>query len=1586
MPKCYYIYKGHKFNSELELDDFLLRKGDKMYSKYGDIVFHKAQVVEALEKVENIKQEVANYQKAYQEAKNSYLDGEDTLEFKPPYIGVTEFLRGLTTTDNKLLTPEFREIEYWKERLLSWKDSTKGFNEDEKDLFGDSVTITDNVSNQELEKFLKDYKDTDGKVVPTNTTLQLIKQVKQKWEAQAHIGTAIHEVLRLCFEPIKSSKSSNAGKMFLESQGISNSFRFKDPKITDYLTSQQIDETVEYAKKLKAQLEQRLEGPLTFLPEFKISTKLNYEVKDKGDVVLGSIDLLVIDGNGQTHVIDYKVSPKNTFNSAKERTFWYQLGLYNRMLQSHNLTSNTNTDKVMVAPILIKGFRKEEDKFTFDTVIEREDNLLQDITMHIVDYTVSNNLDQFISEKPVINLTPEETIQKVNTFSSIALPKISTSKSWDDEEINQLIKINGGYKKNELTKKIEVTLGNNVIYQGTSETEVFNKIKKYYREELPKRNKSIIQSIYASIETGIREETNEIELPKVVSLNSEEGASITWLKDKLGKYCNKQYKLIENDTFKSYGLVVLENVVTHQIDILKITSDNLDFRHKINGSDNRTLITGAICTDQVEARKTESLALPATNGNIHLMETMAILNCIPDLTSSKAIIGEISVVNPSLLQGTSGSNKELIYNFNQLSNYVNSQDSSYINNIEQLKFADKYQLVTNQFRYIMNLGESEEYKKQFTKLGKDGYKTLATDLDSIKSVEQKLQKLENLKILLEKDFSKEITISTNSYNEQTNPAKSLYDKVMLAIAELNGINFRQQTKDNQNYLESMNIAHNGVQSLMLDNPGNLNSETLNLLTKLATQAYQNVREDMAREAPKIRQLSQNFKRNKNFSKITEMTFGNQASLYKSMLEYKDNDIYFKNPWSLSFSESPEAKEFLKYILTVINKNRFNLNDEDIQDMIKSNNPKFFRVPLCKGDLASQAAQLGGLSKALKNKLERLKPEVWWDDMQRKITGVFSDTLSSSRADDSLFKMNNMFEKGELNEEARAKAIEDHGIDYFETNLETLVLKHIFAYSMQEHINNIMPMAKAAMIHLNVQGQLSNKQFKNSTNYVSDYIKNKIKGESIIDPKLKKANAILGQIRGAASFMMLGFSPIQYGYQLLQGLWTDIRLMYQHSGNAENPFTFENFSFAFKEVYKDLFTFGGTITKCSLVNEFFGINDMDTNVLADKIKSDKYGIFNISNIAFHCASRPDFYNRMALFVAQMKKDGVWEAYTKTSGNKLKYDWKLDKRFDVFASGDKSNPKYEEQQGLYYAIAEQLIREKARNANGTEFKLSGDPNNPTPLPKAYTNQQVESFKSLSDDIYGYYSHEKKAMIHATTLGALWIQMRTFWSGKKNQYLGAPGITLKGHYVQQKNKDGDLLYLVEEEGKLIPKTAKQIGDKSKIPFYKWEGQWQEGILVTLAQLYSQSKTDGFRTVWEDLWEGEDEIAKLHRANIRQLIYDLTIFFVVGTSVSALMADWDDDLIKDAKKSQDLGEALRASAAHMAMKMVSNSFLDFNFFNSIGSPILSWQPISFAYLGSRISDLGQAVLGDKDFKDVLLRMTSFTSQSKIFWDVALS
>ena len=70
------------------------------------------------------------------------------------------------------------------------------------------------------------------------------------------------------------------------------------------------------------------------------------------------------------------------------------------------------------------------------------------------------------------------------------------------------------------------------------------------------------------------------------------------------------------------------------------------------------------------------------------------------------------------------------------------------------------------------------------------------------------------------------------------------------------------------------------------------------------------------------------------------------------------------------------------------------------------------------------------------------------------------------------------------------------------------------------------MAKASMVHLIVQGNLSNQKFENATNYIKEYIRNKIKNENINDNYPELWNAV-GKLRNAASFLILAFNPVLY---------------------------------------------------------------------------------------------------------------------------------------------------------------------------------------------------------------------------------------------------------------------------------------------------------------------------------------------------------------------------------------------------------------------------------------------------------------------------
>jgi hypothetical protein len=72
-----------------------------------------------------------------------------------------------------------------------------------------------------------------------------------------------------------------------------------------------------------------------------------------------------------------------------------------------------------------------------------------------------------------------------------------------------------------------------------------------------------------------------------------------------------------------------------------------------------------------------------------------------------------------------------------------------------------------------------------------------------------------------------------------------------------------------------------------------------------------------------------------------------------------------------------------------------------------------------------------------------------------------------------------------------------------------------------------------------------------------------------------------------------------------------------------------------------------------------------------MSSDNVGVWNFWDVGFRFASRPDYYNRMTIFTAQMRGDGCFEAHYVNDKGELVYDWTKDKRFDLFAKTEESD---------------------------------------------------------------------------------------------------------------------------------------------------------------------------------------------------------------------------------------------------------------------------------------------------------------------------
>jgi hypothetical protein len=114
------------------------------------------------------------------------------------------------------------------------------------------------------------------------------------------------------------------------------------------------------------------------------------------------------------------------------------------------------------------------------------------------------------------------------------------------------------------------------------------------------------------------------------------------------------------------------NKSTGQVDIVQISTNSLrtNYRKYLDKNDptrNRKGLTGNHEVDLKEQSKSDSLMLACVNGNIELMQTMAMLNCTGGLHGVK--IGNIQIYNPYDATGIAASNEELTYCFNALDKF-----------------------------------------------------------------------------------------------------------------------------------------------------------------------------------------------------------------------------------------------------------------------------------------------------------------------------------------------------------------------------------------------------------------------------------------------------------------------------------------------------------------------------------------------------------------------------------------------------------------------------------------------------------------------------------------------------------------------------------------------------------------------------------------------------------------------------------------------------------------------------------------------------------------------------------------------------
>lgn len=1600
---CVYFYKDTRIGNELQLNDFI-HETLPLYKDFKDLVFKHKKQAETLKIIGQAKSDAASVRKQLKQWAISHKDatqyGEDgyVMDLNRPAIGVTKFIEQFkdpATGDR--IAPEFISANYWNRIREDWKQGI----EHHKEILG-------NVD------FSKQYDEAEY----NNWQEQVIKY----WQAQSKLGSAMHGVFELMFQKVNDTYNFKRYQL----GEISASQLFEDFKKMQSLTGeyiyQSLDNQGEGAQAFKQfaqmlgkgvdfgnQLVSQLGEDTEFFPELDIRARIpettiedaNTGRKSQIDTIIGSIDLLAVDKDGHVHIFDYKTSTKHysEYAKAKQRRYTLQLGIYDRILRKYGLQALEGG--VNIVPLQIKGFKQEDNgTYSFESIdysIEPDSSKIHttDLTQKLLnDNSIVSALDLSIPQTGSIEITTNNLVDSVMQGIHKWLPSYQAQKGLIDAELDELIRKGTNDYTPTKSGDIEFRLNGikSLVTVKATDPDAKIKLREQAKEKLieittikNKATKKFITSIKNAQESG---GTFKFES----DVNNRHGEDSFWLQSKMQKYCDSKYEIFDLPQLHDLGIVLIKDKDTNAYTVLKITGSYL--QHKIDLGKNRTTLLGKTRTDAQENSNQGTLALEANTGNAEAMEVMLALQAIN--TSDGALtIDHVEVINPYYQQAVPVTNAQLLYNYKNL-----MQDTNVLNG-ETNKFqTGKIKMLTEAEQAYWRIKEIQARNDLEMDSGlippQHEWEAMSKDI--------LFDKLSEIKDFLEDNYPELVSggIQTRQAEQNTLQYRT-YHQIMQALLELKGINIQQQLKDSKKWIEDFkHILTKGWAGLMVDNPGNHTAQAVNQINKHIANAYQNIRDESNRRKELLHEKLNALKKELGFSTAAGMV-GSQSSLYDGMIEERNGDLYFVDPKTLSGAR----REFLETALEMINADRYPQEADRFKDWKESYDERYYQVPVLEASVAEQINHDGflgyvkGVLKSWKISEGKFNPK----DLYSRMTDVIKSVIDPDEGFDgkiaeNVFRVANVFKKTNEDALTRKKVIDSIGLDHLERNVEKIVLHHNQQYIQSKHMAREMPLLKACTMALAQMGSEVNADgynFNEILDYIEKYIKVTINGESIVDENIEPLANGIGKVRKIASFMALGLNPIQYTRQRLEGIWkTGMLVAVKPDGTQK--FTMANVKKAFKEVNSEMFNKTGKPTVHSSLNAVYAINDMDSRQYANRIAQDHGILTHMDDFAFHFVSRPDFYNRMTIFEAQMIADGSYDAHI-MEGTKLIYDWTKDKRFAEYAAiYDKNIPPTQmtetQKQAYtkYLSMARQLVIEEARNADGSAFQIG------QPLPRAYSNKEASAMKNIADQMYGYYNHEDKSLFGMTWLGGMYMQMKTYWSAKKNQLIGPGGIKLMGHYepyVEPKvDEQGNAI--LDENGQQImeemyyaknpdtgevdinykdPVTGKAFVSAdnelcSGVKVEQWKGQWQEGVVVSVCNLLGNAASKdengnfkGLRAAWEEAWYNEDENMRIaFRSNLKRTAMEFLIFLTVGCAMAEFLSDWDDDQEKAFNKDKgDMGKAMNYFSSHLLYKTVDGSALDFQLLKSVGEGLVEWQPFSLAQVGRVLNNGWDVLTGDK-------------------------
>lgn len=1365
--------------------------------------------------------------------------------------------------------------------------------------YNNTVPLVRELDTNEFIKAMKDAYQADG-LSPEEAEALALKHT-EKWDIINEDAREIHKLLNTFdFRP-SAGKEEYDFRKHLEGtkfENIASSLWQELTKVDSNNGQYGVYPTIRSNHKFSKVSE-------SVIQSVNLLAKLNHIGKD----IVGHIDNLVIDEDGTLHIYNYKYTTTSSKNwdPEKKKKYKYQMALLKQILAYHGF--NVKKTQLHIIPIRV-SYSEDLNKIT-SVSIERPWRM--PAGKQFEEYNAMAKY--FISSNIEIEPIKSQVVDKINSNLNFFFPDRKVTIEGIQKTTEEWIRQNYSARVESRIKKVDKDTHTYELYIN----EDFSNPIKIKSSEEPLKNDELkaevtkyIRKINTNNNEFLSNLINDIRVSKrighsVLGKGSNQNRDLLLAQQFIGSSLQKYFQytiregvkqfewdLISNDTLLDANILVFKNKAD-QIDVVCLSNFDISTSTKFKGRKN---IMGSYVPD---SKAFGLINFKATYGNIEAVRAMTILNeVLPEITEQDFVLGELSVISSHhrgnmLTYSMETLNRDL---FQEAVKVVknNTTEFNFKNNFTTAKYVDPLKLLLYDYRkFISDKSLSSSEAQELADL----------DFGLFESATTREAKKVQLRALIERILRQDKTISVLTTQEirelmKTEPDKkkrillNLYKEAQDAYLYYSGIQVRAEEKISK--MQEWVMTQNRV-------PNRTYQGVVNLFIK----SIDDIASEVKSEYNSIYNFTTKFYDSTGFSSIRNSSIGDQAKAFSNLYRIGNDGkmlMEFRNPYE-NDSQTPlnaAEKTYLKRVLYEFAKIRsqmygfdfdFKLNEIESQrykDFIAKNRSWYFNPPLEKASIATVRSKgMGKVMEEWSDKVKRIfhDPEGYINLAIQKV-GSLEEVKQMEEDFDSLTLVNPYMVgdgiTGREGEDTRAEMLNKYPESFWETNVENLLAHYLEKHIQTREFNRALISIKGILLQLEFIGHLVGKEsvagVQQTMKLIQDFAKQNLFNISIMSPEEQKAMAWIHPFRQLVSKAYIAGNIVSAFRDTFEGMWQNTARMltkYQTDIDAKSLMK------AYKEVTKASFTSIRNITIIDELCKTYRLSNLDVARISEGLTTSRGGILNIENWMYSTLRTPDFLNRMVLFVAKCMHDGSWEAFD-LEDNKLKYDWRKDKRYSVFSGVDQgTKEEYEEQKVAYYNAIRQYNLENPDKVISFQDEDG--------LPVAYSNAEIQEMRQLSNSIYGAYDKSMRAKYESTSLGLTFAMFGTWMNGMVSNYMTKPGQYSGGmaENVQETDGSGNKIFLdkdlrsvveIEEEDSkryIYEDTGEECTDtRGLVPAIKHMPRVIQGIWYTLKDSFFALKYadedgnwKGREKFMEDIWSDP-----MQRANLRKLLSDLLGF----------------------------------------------------------------------------------------------------------------